>query len=726
MSLATVRQLRYRWSPYQLFAELMAKRWMEGIVPVTLLLLVMLGGVLWIDGFASPRILGLALTDFGELGLIAIGLSIVIMAGGIDLSVGSMFGLANILLLIMVQAYGWPVPLALLATLLLGAGLGAINGLSVAVFKAPPFLVTLVTLIVFRGVTLLLVDARLSDILVGGLPPSLTWLWLREGRIAGLPLSVVVLLVVAIAGQVVLSRMSVGWRLLAIGANRKAARHAGMRVGQVVFSTYVLSGVLTALSACFYAARLASPEAQTGAGLEIAALTAAVIGGISLSGGVGTTIRVVIGTATVAFIGIGLLLLNVAGQLSNATTAAVLVLAIGIDAKWSKNRGKAIEKSYLNPTYVDLGPLPDVGAGSGSRFAQDNNLLQQAEPIGLGSVEGPEDVILDEQGRLYCGDRRGWIHRFSGEGLRDHEIFARIGGHPLGHAWDSRGNLLVCSAGMGVYGVEPSGKVFKVTDETRRSPFRLKDDSSIGIADDLDVAPDGRIFFSDPTTRFDLTTAWNDVYEGRPNGRVLCHDPATGTTTTVKKGLVFPNGICVTHDGQAILIASTWMCEIYRYWISGPREGEFEIFAEGFPGYLDNINRASDGGYWLAINGMRSPAFDLAMRMPGFRRQMIKTLPFDEWLFPSMNNGCIVKLSSAGEVERTYWDLKAENHATTTSMREHDGQLYIGGLENNRVGRITIPEGHLGEACGCGQWPCALRSPQPAATRPEIDQHRSA
>lgn len=708
MTSATLRRLRYSWSPYQFFAELMSKRWMEPVIPVSLLLAVLLVGSTSVDGFASTDNATSALTSFGEIGLLALGLAVVVMAGGIDLSVGSMFGLANITLLILVQALGWPLSLAVVAVMLLGAAMGAVNGVAVAVFKAPPFLATLVTLIVYRAATVLLVGAYLDTLITAARPEGGLWLWMRQGTVAGVPLVVVVLLVLTVIGHVLLSRTSVGWRVTAIGSNRKAARHAGMRVGRTLFVTYVLSGVLAALAASFYAVRLTSPEAQTGAGLEITVLTAVIIGGISLSGGRGTTFRVLIGTATVVFINLALLLLNVPGRMSNAVIAIALILAVGIDAKWSKNRSKAIEKAYLNPTYVDLGPLPETGPDATGPYAQ-NSIMLQAEPVGLGVVEGPEDVILDREGRLYCGDRRGWVHRFSGPDLSEHEVFARIGGHPLGHAWDANGNLLVCSAGMGVYGVQPDGTVFKVTDETRRTRLRLKDDSSIGIADDLDVAPDGRVFFSDPTTRFDLTTAWNDVYEGRPNGRVLCFDPRTGRTTTVRRNLVFPNGICVTHDGQAILIASTWMCEIYRYWISGPREGEFETFATGFPGYLDNINRASDGGYWAAINGMRSPAFDLAMTMPRFRRQMIKTLPFDEWLFPSMNHGCVVKLSADGNVERVYWDPRAENHSTITSMREHDGHLFVGGLENNRVGRLRIPDGDLGAACTCGQWPCAQR-----------------
>jgi ribose transport system permease protein len=104
---------------------------------------------------------------------------------------------------------------------------------------------------------------------------------------------------------------------------------------------------------------------------------------------------------------------------------------------------------------------------------------------------------------------------------------------------------------------------------------------------------------------------------------------------------------------------------------------------------------------------MRSPAFDLAYRMPGFRRRMLKRIPRDEWLYPSMNYGCVLKLSDDGEVVESLWDPGGAQHANVTSMREYDGHLYIGGLENNRIGRIPLPANAA--VCTCGQPPCQGR-----------------
>lgn len=210
------------------------------------------------------------------------------------------------------------------------------------------------------------------------------------------------------------------------------------------------------------------------------------------------------------------------------------------------------------------------------------------------------------------------------------------------------------------------------------------------MADDLDIAPDGKIYFSDCTTRYEMTTNTLDILEGRPNGRVVCYDPATKTTRTVINHFYFPNGICVSHDGKSILIASTSLCKVFRHWIDGPNKGKTEVLMDELPGNPDNINRASDGTYWLALVGIRTPTFDLAARKPGFRLRMVKQVPTDEWLAPALNHGCVLKFNEKGEALESWWDPTGISHSTLTSMREHQGYLYLGGLENNRIGRIKL------------------------------------
>ena len=685
-----LRRLSHRLSLRLFLSELLGKRWMEPAIPFLLML-----GLIGYFAATMPNYATFANAqqlsrEFADAGFVAVAMGLVVISGGIDLSVGSVFAVANLTALSLFQLTDMPVPLIVGASLGAGALLGSANGLLIGYLKARPFLTTLVTLIIVRAGCDIF-SQKYGVRLASGTRMDDSWDFLGGGMVWGLPSNVAILIVVASVLHFLLSRSRPGWHLTAIGSSRKAARHAGIPVERVLFSVYVLSGILSAAGGVFYAARINSAGSDTGVGWEINALTAVVLGGISLSGGRGTVARALIGAAIVFVLINGLVRFGVAGPVSSAALGAILLAAVGIDVKWAKNRSKAIQKIYVNPTVVEFKPAPSIQRGSDSPYAE-NDRLRESEEIGLDQVEGPEDVILDDEDRLYCGTREGWILRFSGPNFEHREVFARIGGRPLGMAFDRDRNLIVCVGGMGLYGVRPSGEVYKITDETERSWNKLNDDSRLRLADDLDIAPDGRIFFSEATIRYEMHS-WNmDGLEGRGNGRMICYDPEEDETFTVLKDVVFPNGVCTAHDGKSVLFASSWLCAIYRLWIDGPLEGKVEVFVDNLPGYPDNINRSSDGGYWLALVGIRSPTFDLAMRHPDFRLRMIKKTPPDEWIYPGINNGCIVKFDEAGNALESMWDPGGLKHSTVTSMREHKGYLYIGGLENNRIGRVKLPD----------------------------------
>ena len=219
------------------------------------------------------------------------------------------------------------------------------------------------------------------------------------------------------------------------------------------------------------------------------------------------------------------------------------------------------------------------------------------------------------------------------------------------------------------------------------------DDCRLNLADDLDIAPDGRIYFSEATIRYEIMSTWPmDALESRGNGRIICYDPRTETTRTELRNLVFPNGICMHSDGESFFFAETWSCKISRYWYDGPSKGRIIPVIADLPGYPDNINRASDGNYWFTLCGMRTPSLDLALRMPGFRRRMARRIAPDGWLFPNLNTGCVLKFNDTGRIVDALWDLGGVNHPMITSMREQDGYLYLGGVSNNRIGKYKIPD----------------------------------
>jgi ribose transport system permease protein len=684
-----LRRLWYRHSPQLFLGELLEKRWMEPVVPFALLIIVFATFILAIPSYASLVQLQQLMRSFPELAFVAMAMAISILSGGIDLSVGAVFAMANFLALYFLQVHDLPVSVSIAGVLVWGALIGAVNGALIAYAKTRPFLTTIVVLIIVRAAYNKVTGAYAVE-LASASSDSPAWDYLGTGFLFGVPINMVCLIVVGIVAHIYLTRIRSGVHIMAVGSSRKAARHAGIDVKFALFSAYVLSGMMASFAGLLYAARQNSAGTDTGVGWEVNALAAAVLGGISLSGGRGTISRALMGAAIIFLLINGLVQLGTHGSLTTAAIGAILLAAVGFNVKFVKNKGTILQKIYVSPSWVDFVPPPSILRDSGTVFAE-NDRLKNVEAIALDRIEGPEDIILDRRDDLYTVNRNGSIIRFFAPDYDRREEFARIGGRPLGMAIDRDENLIVCVAGMGVYGVKPDRTVFKVSDETNRTWYRLKDDSRLWLADDLDIAADGKIYFSDATTRYDLSDWALDGFEGRGNGRLICHDPATGRTQTILSNLAFPNGVCISHDGGSVLWASTWLCRIYRYWIQGEKAGTLELLVDNLPGYPDNINRASDGTYWLALVGIRSPVYDLAMADPSFRTRMVKQIPPDEWLCPGINFGCVIKFDDAGHVRESLWDPGATSHPTITSMREHRGHLYIGGLENNRIGRLLLP-----------------------------------
>ena len=616
--MTSIQRLWHRNSPQVFLGELLEKRWMEPIIPFGLTIAVFLFFAVSIPGYSGIGSLRQLSLSFAEQAMVATAMAVSVLSGGIDLSVGSVFAMSNFLALYCYLVLKLPLPLVVVVVVGFGAAMGAINGALIAYGKTRPFLTTLVTLIVLRALYNKLTAAN-TDELASVTSDSAVWDFLGAGSILGVPTNMTALLVVAFTAHFFLTRARPGVHIMAVGSSRKAARHAGVDVKLALMSAYVISGALAAVAGIFYAARQNSAGTDTGLGWEVNALAAVVLGGISLAGGRGTIARAMMGAAIIFMLVSGMVRMGVSGNITTAMIGTILLIAVGFNVKWVKNKGKVQQKVYVVPSWVDFEAPPSIARDSGTPFAE-NDRLRDAEPIALGQIEGPEDMILDRSDNLYTVTRNGSIVRFAAPDYTVREEFARIGGRPLGMAFDRDENLIVCVAGMGVYGVKPDRTVFKVTDRTNRTRMRMKDDSRLYLADDLDIAPDGKIYFSEATTRYELSDWALDGFEGRGNGRLICHDPKTGETRTILKNLTFPNGVCVSHDGNSILWASTWLCRVYRYWIATEKAGTCELLIDNLPGYCDNINRASDGKYWLALVGLRSPVYDLAMPNRDFGR----------------------------------------------------------------------------------------------------------
>jgi ribose transport system permease protein len=684
----TLTRLRYRYWPDHLLGEILSKRWTETAIPVILLLIVGFALSRSLEHFLSPSSLADTARQAGEIGFIGLGMGLVVIVGGIDLSVGSMFALTDFCALYLLDVLGWPVPAVIITTMVFGGLLGAANGVLIGYLRLRAFITTLITLIIYRSAFDLLIQ-RYSNAIASAFPDIPSWNFIGNGDLFGIPSVALAYIAVAIFGHIFMTRLRPGWHIMAIGGSRRSAYNSGIPVRRTIALCYVASGVLTSIGALFFAARLGTVGGDIGVGLEVIVLTATVLGGITLGGGKGSVVKSLVGVLVVLLVTNGLTAMNARGGVNRMALATILLVAAMIDIRWQKNRTRIISKVYVAPTYHSLPPPPPTEIGGGGPFEQ-NDKLREVSLIGLGQIEAPEDVILDRNDILYAGSRHGDIIRFFPPDYERMEVFAHIGGQPLGMAFDRHDNLYVCIGGMGLYRIKPDGAVEKATDETNRSVYSVNDDSRLRLADDLDITDDGLIFFSEATVRYEMDEWPVDGLEARGNGRIICFDTKTGATHTALRGLKFPNGVAVASDGQSILFAETFGCSIKRYWFAGPKKGAVEVVMDNLPGYPDNINLASDGNYWLALVGMRSPSLDLAWKMPGFRRRMAKRVPIDEWLFPNINTGCVVKFNEQGKILESFWDLKGVNHPMITSMREHRGYLYLGGILNNRIGRFKL------------------------------------
>lgn len=684
----TLTRWRNKYIPDHVVGEILSKNWIDNTVPFLALVATILVFGQLIPDFFSLSSMSDTTRQLGEFLFIVMAMMIVMVGGGIDLSVGSNYALGNFVALYLMNLAGLPVVVAVPLVILACAAVGLLNGILIGYLRLRAFITTLVTLIIVRALVDMLLLQYAVDISMA-MPDSALWEYIGIGSPLGLPFSFLLALILVVVVHLFLSRTRPGWHIMAIGGSRKSAYNVGIPVRRMVCISYVISGALCGVAGALFAARLNSAGSDTGIGLEIMALTAAVVGGNSLGGGRGSAAKGLMGAVIVLLITNGLVRLGFQSGAAPLALGIILLAAIAIDVRWLKNRYKLLAKVYVSPAYLALPPCPVTDPGSDSPYAQ-NDKLRNVELIGLGEVEGPEDVIFDADGHLYTGTRFGDIVRFRAPRYDQPELFAHTGGHPLGLAFDRDGNLLVCVAGMGLYLITPAGEIRKMTDETNRTPWSIIDDSRLKLADDLDVAPDGRVFFSEATIRYGMSNWAYDALESRGNGRIICYDPATGRTRTVLRNLIFPNGICMAHDGQSFFFAETWACRISRYWFDGPKAGTVERVIDDLPGYPDNINRASDGSYWLALVGMRTPSMDLALKMPGFRRRMARRISPQELIFPNINTGCVIKFDEHGAVRDTLWDLGGENHPMITSMREHKGYLYLGGLLNNRIGKYRL------------------------------------
>jgi sugar lactone lactonase YvrE len=323
---------------------------------------------------------------------------------------------------------------------------------------------------------------------------------------------------------------------------------------------------------------------------------------------------------------------------------------------------------YLSPEPPEL-----VGA------LAPNNLLQEAELLALGKMDGPEEVAMDSLGRVYGGTQDGKIMRLLPDGSL--EVYADTRGRPLGMQFDRENNLIVCDAHKGLLSINPQGEISVLVTSADGVP--------LNFTDALDISSEGIIYFTDASSRFGMGENLYDLLEAKPHGRFLSYDPITDRVRVLLDSLYFANGVALSQQEDFVLVNETYRYRVVRYWLKGPRAGSYEVFIENLPGFPDNISSNQDGTFWLALYSIRSEAAEKIHPSPFLKAQLSK-LPKSIWPKPTPY-GLVLALDEQGRVTRSLHDPTGVHLKEITSAKEYMGYLYLGSIDNDRIGKYKLP-----------------------------------
>jgi sugar lactone lactonase YvrE len=348
--------------------------------------------------------------------------------------------------------------------------------------------------------------------------------------------------------------------------------------------------------------------------------------------------------------------------------------------------------AYLLLWPVAISPVAwnaPISAGYVGKFSA-NMKLAGLDTLSIGEHHGPEDVagrLENGQWMVYTSTQSGDIIKINPK-TNTHETIANTGGVALGLQFDGHGNLIIADAHKGLLKLDGNGKITVLTNkEDDGSPFMF--------VDELGIAADGKIYFSDATTKFGAKSAGStlagsllELMEHGSTGRILVYNPANGSTKTLIKNLSFPNGIAMCPDDACVLFIETGTYSIKRHWLKGLKSGLTETIVDNLPGFPDNLNKGQDGRYWVGLTSPRSDALDKMSAKP-FMRKIVQRLPAS--MRPKAENyGFVFAIDYNGNVLAQYQDPSGTYPLTTGATEPGDGWLYISSLGARELGRKDI------------------------------------
>jgi len=342
--------------------------------------------------------------------------------------------------------------------------------------------------------------------------------------------------------------------------------------------------------------------------------------------------------------------------------------------------------SWLALTPVPFQPVawaPGPNPGKEGPFAANAALsAARAIPLGAPDARGPEDVALGPDGLLYTGLADGRIVRLPPAG-GPLETLANTGGRPLGLEFDATGTLVIADAEKGLLALAPDGALRVLTDSVNGE--RMK------FVDDLAIAADGTVWFSDASMRYGVADSIYDFFEGRATGRLIAWNPATGETKVHLDGLGFANGVALGPDEAYVLVNETMRYRITRYWLKGPKAGTAEPFIENLPGFPDNLTYDGRGTFWVAMFMPRNPLLDGLAPYPALRGMaytLISTIAGPGGAVEP--HGWVIGLDTEGRVVANLQSSDGTVAATTSVNRAGDA-LYVGSLEGEAIRTLPVP-----------------------------------
>ncbi|MGZ6734263.1 MAG: SMP-30/gluconolactonase/LRE family protein [Nocardioides sp.] len=298
-------------------------------------------------------------------------------------------------------------------------------------------------------------------------------------------------------------------------------------------------------------------------------------------------------------------------------------------------------------------------------------------------AHGAEDVVVatsgPDEGCVFTGTGDGSIWRISADAQRVERV-ADTGGHPLGIELHPDGRLLVCDSTLGVLLVDPrTGGVERRLAEVDGRPMRFCNNAAI--------ASDGTVWFSDSSTRYGQEQWKDDLIMHTRTGRLLRLDPS-GEVSVVLDGLFFANGVALAADESFVAVAETGARTVVRHWLTGSQAGTRDYLVAELPGHPDNIARGSDGLIWVTIASPANASLPLLDKAPAWVKVAATKAP--EWLQPKV--APCVRVQAYDDTGRLVHDVErpADHYAMVTGVREHDGTVWMGSLEQPAVARVSL------------------------------------